>query len=104
MTAHSGLRLLPRAGPEGKPCYRNTDDPEGFMSRLADHIESIQLGMASGLLKQAARVLDDETVNGEELRLLAAQLAGALRDVLRVATSRGRCHAEGLDTNADSSL
>ena len=69
MTAHSGLRLLPWAGPGGKPCYLNTDDPEGFMSRLADHIESIQLGMASELLEQATSALDDETANGEELRL-----------------------------------
>ncbi|MFK0281993.1 hypothetical protein ACIQVL_16195 [Streptomyces sp. NPDC090499] len=104
MTAHSGLRLLPWAGPGGKPCYLNTDDPEGFMSRLADHIEPIQLGMATELLKEATWALDDETANGEELRLLAAQLAGALRDVLRVATSRGRCHAEGLDTGADCDL
>lgn len=74
------------------------------MSRLADHIESIQLGMASQLLEQAAPALDDETANGEELRLLAAQLAGALRDVLRVATSRGHCHPEGLETDADFGL
>ncbi|MFJ9349749.1 hypothetical protein [Streptomyces sp. NPDC101237] len=104
MTAHSGLRLLPWVGPEGKPCYLNTDDPEGFMSRLADHIESIQLGMASELLKQAHPVLDDETANREELSLLAAQLAGALRDVLRVATSRGSDHAPSLNADAESGL
>ncbi|WP_234538985.1 hypothetical protein [Streptomyces shenzhenensis] len=104
MTTPSGLRLLPWAGPGGKPCYLNTDDPEGFMSRLADHIESIQLGMASQLLEQAAPALDDETANGEQLRLLAAQLVGALRDVLRVATSRGRCHGASLDADEDSDL
>ena len=101
MTAHSGLRLLPWAGPGGKPCYLNTDDPEGFMSRLADHIESIQLGMASELLERAARVLDGETANGEELSLLAAQLAGALRDVLCVAASRGHRRIDGLDVESD---
>ncbi|MFF4310938.1 hypothetical protein [Streptomyces sp. NPDC001507] len=104
MTTHRGLRLLPWVGPEGKPCYLNTDGPEGFMSRLADHIESIQVGMASELLEHATSALDDETANGEELRLLAAQLAGALRDVLRVATSRGRRHAEDLGIEAASGL
>ncbi|MFS7879106.1 hypothetical protein ACEYXF_38055 [Streptomyces asiaticus] len=89
MTAQSKLRLLPWTGPEGKPCYLDTDDREGFMSRLADHIEAEQLGMASELLGQALQVLDDETADLEKLRLVAAQLVGALRDVLRVATSRG---------------
>lgn len=104
MTARSGLRLLPWLGPEGKPCYLSTDDSEGFMSRLADHIESIQLGMASQLLEHAAPAVDDGTANEEELRLLAAQLAGALRDVLRVANSRGRGHTVGTDMNADFDL
>jgi hypothetical protein len=46
--------------------------------------------MASQLLEHARQVLDDDTEDLEELHLLAAQLASALRDVLRVATSRGR--------------
>jgi len=89
MTAQNELRLLPWMGPEGKPCYLDTDDREGYMSRLADHIESVQLGMASELLGQTVQVLDDETEDLEKLKLVAEQLAGALRDVLRVATSRG---------------
>ncbi|MCD9590859.1 hypothetical protein [Streptomyces sp. 8ZJF_21] len=89
MTAQTELRLLPWTGPEGKPCYLDTDDREGFMSRLADHIEAEQLGMASELLVQTIQVLDDETTDLEKLRLVAAELAGAMRDVLRVATSRG---------------
>ncbi|MFR0352664.1 hypothetical protein [Streptomyces sediminimaris] len=104
MTAQNELRLLPWVGPEGKPCYLNTDDPDGFMSRLADHIESVQLGMASELLEQATEVLGDEAANVEELSLLAAQLAGALRDVLRVATSRGHGHAAGLGAATESGL
>ncbi|MFE8986506.1 hypothetical protein ACFYMI_01580 [Streptomyces collinus] len=60
------------------------------MSRLADHMEAFQPGMASQLLEHARQVLDDDTEDLEELRLLAAQLTSALRDVLRVATSRGR--------------
>ncbi|EXU65037.1 hypothetical protein Z951_27535 [Streptomyces sp. PRh5] len=89
MTAQNKLRLLPWTGPEGKPCYLDTDDREGFMSRLADHIEAEQLGMASELLREAVPVLDDETADLEKLRFVAEQLAGALLDVLRVATSRG---------------
>ncbi|WP_329526397.1 hypothetical protein [Streptomyces sp. NBC_01462] len=89
MTAHDELRLLPWAGPEGKPCYLSTDDRDGFMSRLADNIESIQLGTAAELLEQATESLTEEQADPEDLRLLARELAGALRDVLRVATSRG---------------
>ncbi|WP_101927780.1 hypothetical protein [Streptomyces sp. Ag82_G6-1] len=49
MTAHDELRLLPWAGPDGKPCYLSTDDQGGYVSRLADHIEAFQLGLASQL-------------------------------------------------------
>ncbi|MFI0141991.1 hypothetical protein [Streptomyces luteogriseus] len=90
MTTRDDLRLLPWAGQDGKPCYLSTDDQGGYVSRLADHIEAYQLGMASQLLERARQVLDDETDDLEELHLLAAQLTSALRDVLRVATSRGR--------------
>ncbi|MEV6962602.1 hypothetical protein AB0M97_26155 [Streptomyces sp. NPDC051207] len=89
MTSPDQLRLLPWTGPEGKPCYLSTDDEHGFMSRLADHIEAVQLGMAAELLEEAQQTLDDDTDAVEDLVLLAAQLAGALQDVLRVATSRG---------------
>ncbi|WP_167502337.1 hypothetical protein [Streptomyces malaysiensis] len=89
MTAQNELRLLPWTGPEGKPCYLDTDDREGYMSRLADHIEAVQLGMVSELLEQTLQVPDDDAADLEKLRLVVAQLAGALRDVLRVATSRG---------------
>ncbi|MGW4819342.1 hypothetical protein ACWEP4_10225 [Streptomyces sp. NPDC004227] len=89
MTAQDELRLLPWSGPDGKPCYLSTDDGDGFMSRLADNIESVQLGMAAGLLEQAQEVLADSDAEPEELRVLAAELAGGLGDVLRVATSRG---------------
>ncbi|MCX4907630.1 hypothetical protein [Streptomyces sp. NBC_00878] len=89
MKARNELRLLPWLGPDGKPCYLSTDDSDGHMSRLADNIEAVQLGMAAELLKQAQELLDDGDTEAEELRLLAAQLTGALRDALRVATSRG---------------
>lgn len=89
MTAQDELRLLPWTGPEGKPCYLSTDDKDGFMSRLADNIESIQLGSAAELLDQVES-LTEEQATPEDLRLLAKEMAGALQDVLRIATSRGQ--------------
>jgi hypothetical protein len=89
MTAQNELRLLPWSGPEGKPCYLSTDDRDGYMSRLADNIEAEQLDTAAELLKQATETLGDEPTDPEDLQLLAKELTGALRDVLRVATSRG---------------
>ncbi|MGC0331909.1 hypothetical protein RKD23_004899 [Streptomyces sp. SAI-170] len=89
MTAPNDLRLLPRSGPEGKPCYLSTDDRGGFMSRLADNIEAVQLGTAAELLEHASETLDDQDTGLEDLRRLAKELTGSLGAVLRVATSRG---------------
>ncbi|MCW8099026.1 hypothetical protein [Streptomyces tauricus] len=89
MTEQSELRLLPWAGPEGKPCYLSTNDGDGFMSRLADRIEADQLDKASELLKHAVQVIEHQTGDFDELPLLVAQLTAALGDLLRVATSRG---------------
>ncbi|MEE1805624.1 hypothetical protein [Streptomyces sp. BE133] len=89
MTAPNELRLLPWSGPEGKPCYLSTDDRDGYMSRLADNIEAVQLGTAAQLLQQASETLDDQDAALDEMRHLAKELTGALRDILRVATSRG---------------
>lgn len=55
MTTHSELRLLPWVGPEGKPCYLSTDDSDGHLSRLADHTEAVQLGMAEELLEHGQK-------------------------------------------------
>jgi hypothetical protein len=89
MTAQNELRLLPWSGPEGKPCYLSTDDPDGYMSRLADNIEAVQLGTAAELLEQASESLDDQDTDPNDLRRLGHDLTRALRDVLRIATSRG---------------
>jgi hypothetical protein len=89
MTASDELRLLPWLGPEGKPCYLSTDDRGGYLSRLADNVEAVQLGTAAELLDEASETLDDEDAGPEVVRWLAQELTGALRDVLRVATSRG---------------
>lgn len=89
MTTRNELRLLPWSGPEGKPCYLSTDDSDGHMSRLADNIEAVQLGMAAELLEQAQEVLDDPDTEAQVLQLLALDLTRALQDALRAATSRG---------------
>ncbi|MFJ9699655.1 hypothetical protein [Streptomyces fradiae] len=89
MTTPNELRLLPWSGPDGKPCYLSTDDRDSYMSCLADNIEAVQLGTAADLLDEAEETLRAEDASTETLRHLAQELTGALRDVLRVATSRG---------------
>ncbi|MFJ7773947.1 hypothetical protein [Streptomyces yangpuensis] len=83
------LRLLPWSGPDDKPCYLSADTPAGYLSRLADNAEELQLGLGVELLAHAVDVLADVASDPEELRLLATDLTGALRDAVRVATSRG---------------
>lgn len=85
----TGLRLLPWSSPEGKPCYLSTDDDNSRLSRKADEIEALQLGMGAQLLGHAKMLLDDEKVGTGELRFLACRLSEALTDALRVAESRG---------------
>ncbi|MER5482345.1 hypothetical protein ABT024_03890 [Streptomyces sp. NPDC002812] len=89
MTPHNELRLLPWSGPDGKPCFLSADDTAGYLSRLADSAEAAQLGLGSELLIGALEVLTDKEVDKDELRLLATDLTAALRDVVRVAISRG---------------
>ncbi|WP_432099793.1 hypothetical protein [Streptomyces sp. WAC 04229] len=89
MTPQNELRLLPWSGTDGKPCYLSTDDSGGYMSRLADNIEAVQLGMAADLGEQVSAVLGDRGAGPEDVRRMVTELTGALRDVLRVANSRG---------------
>ncbi|MEU9350264.1 hypothetical protein AB0D65_04420 [Streptomyces griseoloalbus] len=91
MTHHAltPARLLPWAGPEGKPCYLLTDGG-GRLSRAADIAEGVQLDMAADLLAHLADMLhDDEHVSAVQLRYLLARLGEALTDVCRIAESRG---------------
>jgi hypothetical protein len=81
-------RLLPWTSPEGKPTYV-VGDGTGRVSRLADEIEGLQLGMADELLAHAATLLTEPRVTGGELRYIAGCLRDSLRDVKRVAESRG---------------
>ncbi|MEU1086058.1 hypothetical protein ABZ401_04355 [Streptomyces sp. NPDC005892] len=82
------FRLLPWTGAGGKPAYV-LGDGTGYVSRLADNIESVQLGMAGDLLDHATALLADQRVTGAEFRFLANRLSESLRDVKRVAESRG---------------
>ncbi|WP_225831991.1 hypothetical protein [Streptomyces sp. NK08204] len=84
----AGKRLLPWAGTEGKPCFL-VGDGTGYVSRVAERIESVQLGMADDLLQHAAELLTEHRLTGEELRCLVQRLTESLRDVKRVGESRG---------------
>ncbi|WKX71153.1 hypothetical protein [Streptomyces sp. XD-27] len=81
-------RLLPWASPEGKPC-RLAGDGTGYVSRLADDMEAVQLRMGTELLGYAGEMLDDRKATADELRFLGNRLCESLRDALRVAESRG---------------
>ncbi|WPB92672.1 hypothetical protein [Streptomyces malaysiensis] len=89
VTQSSGLRLLPWSSPEGKPCFLFPDGDHSALSRRADEIEALQLAMGAGLLHHARALLGDRKADARELRFLADRLCEALRDVLRVAESRG---------------
>ncbi|MFJ5529164.1 hypothetical protein [Streptomyces sp. NPDC093261] len=81
-------RLLPWTGAEGKPCYLITDGT-GYLSQMADTIESVQLGMAGDLLGHAADMLADDRATIAQLRYLLAGMHQALTDALRIVESRG---------------
>lgn len=84
---------MPWSGEGGKPCYLETGGADaGFVSRMADGMESVQLGMAVELMGYVDSAMPTTSVN--ELRGFAWGLRLALRDVARVAGSRGeRVHA-----------
>ncbi|GAA2316804.1 hypothetical protein OG436_13625 [Streptomyces caniferus] len=83
-------RLLPWVSPDGKACFLVSDGGgESGFSRVADRIEDVQLDMADGLLDHAADLLGDGSATDRQLRFLGEQLSAALRDVRRVAESRG---------------
>ncbi|MFF2812413.1 hypothetical protein ACFVT2_35605 [Streptomyces sp. NPDC058000] len=81
-------RLLPWVSPEGKTCFV-LGDGEGFVSRMADRVEAVQLDMADELVAHADGMLGEPKLSERELRFLAGNLTCALRDVRRVAVSRG---------------
>ncbi len=64
-------------------------DGTGYLSRLADDIESVQLSMAVELLGHTADMLADHRATPAQLRYLLARMSEALTDVHRIAESRG---------------
>ncbi len=101
MTRRNELRLLPWTGPDDKPCFLSADDNAGYLSRLADNAEAVQLVVGAELLDHALEVLADQELGLDELRLLAMDLTGALRDAVRVATSRGHRLPTPAPSNAE---
>ncbi|MFJ5657965.1 hypothetical protein ACIQD5_32160 [Streptomyces microflavus] len=101
----TGPRLLPWTTPDGKPCYLSTDG-RGYLSTLADNIESVQLGMGKELLEYARDTTAPgaKILSATEYRWLACRLTEALTDALRVADSRGRRlpEAEGEEVGGDA--
>ncbi|MFB6816473.1 hypothetical protein ACFCV8_18230 [Streptomyces sp. NPDC056347] len=90
-SGEGGPRLLPWTSPEGKPCYLSSDG-RGYLSTLADSIETVQLSMGQELLAYARNVTASgaKALSAIEYRWLACRLAEALADALRVADSRGQ--------------
>ncbi|MFF1449369.1 hypothetical protein ACFVYF_14625 [Streptomyces sp. NPDC058274] len=89
-TAVGRPRLLPWSNLDGNPCYLVTDNTgTSHLSRVADNVEAVQLGMADDLLGHAADLLGDGKATAPQLRFLAARLTESLHDVHRVARSRG---------------
>ncbi|MFF2810497.1 hypothetical protein ACFVT2_25665 [Streptomyces sp. NPDC058000] len=81
-------RLLPWTRDDGAPCFLITDDPHSRMSLLADDVEEEMLA-AAGKLLAATDPLPGAEAGRPELRGLVAGLRAALRDVRRIAVSRG---------------
>ncbi|MET7798492.1 hypothetical protein [Streptomyces decoyicus] len=89
-------RLLPWTRPDGGPCYLSTDDPDSHLSVLADTVEAELLAAAEALLDDAeAPAAVPDTEPREQCR--TATLRSALRDVLRIAVSRGERLPEPCD-------
>ncbi|MFD7923342.1 hypothetical protein ACFV3R_29525 [Streptomyces sp. NPDC059740] len=67
----------------------STSDEGGFLSRLADDFEAVQLAMGEKVLKRARKVLEDLMTPNAEVRYTALRLSECLTDALRIAESRG---------------
>lgn len=81
-------RLLPWTTDAGKPCLLRTDDPGGFLSRVADNLEDVQTAMAKEALSLAEKALTNPLSSRAEIEYAGLRLSECLADVLRVAESR----------------
>lgn len=84
-------RLLPWSDENGKPAYLRTgsEGAGSYLTRLADSLETVQLGMAEDLLGYVDKMTADSKPSEVELHSIVGALRLALRDALRVARSRG---------------
>lgn len=84
-------RLLPWSTPEGKTAYLVTDDPGGMLSLLADGVEETQIETARHVLTLARQMLENHDIRmtGDEYAFVTRRLAECVRDLLRIADSRG---------------
>ncbi|MET7637677.1 hypothetical protein [Streptomyces sp. NPDC005438] len=81
-------RLLPWTASDGKPCYLYGRGG-GYVSKMADRVEAEQLDNGYECLDYVNEVLADEEPDMDELLFLVEPMRDALRQVLRVAKSRG---------------
>ncbi|MGW3659897.1 sulfatase [Streptomyces sp. NPDC005151] len=87
--ADAPLRLLPWMSPEGRPCYLSTDKPDSRLSGLADEVEGDQLDCGEAVVAGAEAVLADQAAGELAVRFALTRAIESLREVLRVAESRG---------------
>ncbi len=87
-TTGAAVRVLPWTDKDGGTCYL-IGGGSGRVSRAADDVESDQLDDAADALDWAADLLADDQAPAGDVRLLADCLAQSLREVYRVAESRG---------------
>ncbi|WP_432758448.1 hypothetical protein [Streptomyces benahoarensis] len=74
----------PRPGEQSLPYA-----PLAPLIPLADEMEAVQLEMALDLLEHVDRLVVERRTTPEQLRYAVARLAESLRDVHRIAVSRG---------------
>lgn len=89
MFESSPPRLLPWTRSDGAPCYLSTDDPHSRLSQLADVVEEELLTAAETVVTEAEMLFAAAGAEARKPCRTAAVLHAALRDVLRIAASRG---------------
>ncbi|MFD2691374.1 ATP-binding protein [Streptomyces phyllanthi] len=70
-------------------------DSAGFLSRSAELVDDVRLGLADRLLGRAQEVISVPETGHGELRALVEQLAGGPRDALLIAESRSARLSQG---------
>ncbi|GGO42292.1 hypothetical protein GCM10012287_02820 [Streptomyces daqingensis] len=84
----TGLRRLAFPDGQGKTIYIQNGGA-GIMAAVADGIEEGALNDAKAVLEMARHAMGPDGGDPQVLRFVAARLADALHDALRVAQARG---------------